>query len=104
VADHQTGLLVHYDPGDPEFFESRLAEAVNGLVAEPERAREYGAAGRQRCIDEFSWRTSPSRPWRSTGRCLADLGDPKTRRRVRETPDRCHVSAGRRHDVTPDRI
>ena len=42
VADHQTGLLVHYDAGDPEFFETRLAEAVNGLVAEPERARQYG--------------------------------------------------------------
>jgi starch synthase len=55
VADHQTGLLVHYDAGDPEFFETRLAEAVNGLVAEPERAREYGVAGRQRCIEEFSW-------------------------------------------------
>ena len=55
VADHQTGLLVHYDAGDPEFFESRLADAVNGLVAEPERARRYGEAGRQRCIAEFSW-------------------------------------------------
>ncbi len=55
VADHQTGLLVHYDPGDAEFFESRLADAVNTLVAEPERARQYGEAGRQRCIAEFSW-------------------------------------------------
>src|SRR6185295_16895167 len=26
VADTQTGLLVHYDAGDPEFFESRLAD------------------------------------------------------------------------------
>ena len=55
VADHQTGLLVHYDAGDPEFFETRLADAVNTLVAEPERARRYGEAGRQRCIEEFSW-------------------------------------------------
>ena len=55
VADHQTGLLVHYDAADPEFFESRLADAVNSLVADPERARQYGEAGRQRCIDEFSW-------------------------------------------------
>jgi starch synthase len=55
VADHQTGLLVHYDAGDPEFFESRLADAVNSLVADPGRARQYGEAGRQRCIDEFSW-------------------------------------------------
>ena len=55
VADHQTGVLVHYDQSDAEFFEIRLADAVNSLVAEPERARQYGEAGRQRCIDEFSW-------------------------------------------------
>ena len=55
VADHQTGLLVHYDPNDPAFFERRLAETVNSLVAEPEKARQYGQAGRQRCIQEFSW-------------------------------------------------
>ena len=55
VADYQTGVLVHYDPNDAEFFEIRLADAVNALVAEPERARQYGEAGRQRCIDEFSW-------------------------------------------------
>jgi starch synthase len=55
VADHQTGLLVHYDKSDPTFFERRLAEAVNSLVADPERARQYGQAGRQRCIQEFSW-------------------------------------------------
>ncbi len=55
VADHETGLLVHYDAADTAYYETRLAEAVNALVAEPERARRYGAAGRQRCIDEFSW-------------------------------------------------
>ena len=55
VADRQTGLLVHYDASDPAFFERRLAEAVNSLVADPERTRQYGQAGRQRCIQEFSW-------------------------------------------------
>jgi starch synthase len=55
VADHQTGLLVHYDPSDPAFFERRLADAVNSLVSEPQKARQYGQAGRQRCIQEFSW-------------------------------------------------
>lgn len=55
VADQQTGLLVHYDANDTATFERQLADAVNTLVADPERAREYGAAGRQRCIDEFSW-------------------------------------------------
>ncbi|MDH6197568.1 starch synthase [Mycobacterium frederiksbergense] len=55
VADRQTGLLVHYDTSDPRFFETRLADAVNSLVAEPDIARKYGEAGRERCIAEFSW-------------------------------------------------
>ncbi|MCF6387158.1 glycogen synthase [Mycobacterium sp. MBM] len=55
VADHETGLLVHYDADDAALFETRLADAVNTLVAEPDRARRYGEAGRQRCIEEFSW-------------------------------------------------
>jgi alpha-maltose-1-phosphate synthase len=55
VADRQTGLLVHYDADDPNCFELPLAEAVNSLVADSERARQYGQAGRERCIQEFSW-------------------------------------------------
>ena len=57
VADGRTGLLVHYDPADTAAFEARLAESVNSLVADPERARGYGIAGRERCIEEFSWAT-----------------------------------------------
>ncbi|QZT61591.1 glycogen synthase [Mycolicibacterium austroafricanum] len=55
VVDQRTGLLVHHDPDDTASFERGLAEAVNSLVADPQRARRYGVAGRQRCIDEFSW-------------------------------------------------
>jgi starch synthase len=55
VADRETGLLVHYDANDAEAFEKALATAVNELVADPDRARRYGAAGRERCIAEFSW-------------------------------------------------
>ncbi|MGV0793395.1 glycogen synthase [Mycolicibacterium sp. XJ1819] len=55
VADGRTGVLVHYDADDPTGYEARLAEAVNALVADPQRARRYGQAGRQRCIEEFSW-------------------------------------------------
>jgi starch synthase len=57
VADQRTGLLVHYSPNDTGTFERDLAYAVNTLVADPDRAREYGLAGRRRCIDEFSWAT-----------------------------------------------
>jgi len=55
VADQQTGLLVHYDPNDTASFERELAYAVNSLVADPAKAGHFGVAGRQRCIDEFSW-------------------------------------------------
>ncbi len=61
VVDGETGLLVGYDPaqaGDPEFirgFETQFAENVNELTRDRDRARQMGLAGRQRCIDEFSW-------------------------------------------------
>jgi starch synthase len=55
VADGVTGSLVHYDADYADAYEARLAEAVNALVADPVRAKEYGLAGRQRCIEEFSW-------------------------------------------------
>ncbi len=61
VADQQTGLLVDYDPAradDPEFvagFEADFAAKVNELTRDPARAAAMGRAGRQRCIDEFSW-------------------------------------------------
>lgn len=55
VADGRTGLLVHYAKADTAQYELELAAAVNSLVAEPARADGFGRAGRQRCIDEFSW-------------------------------------------------
>jgi alpha-maltose-1-phosphate synthase len=55
VADGQTGLLVHYDPTNPMGFEAGLAEAVNALLTDLDTTKRFGEAGRQRCIDEFSW-------------------------------------------------
>jgi glycogen synthase len=55
VADGITGSLVHYDADDPTGFQAGLAEAVNELVADPDKAKRYGEAGRQRCIEDFSW-------------------------------------------------
>ncbi len=63
VADGETGLLVPYDPqqaNDPAFmstFEETFAERVNELTRDPAHAAAMGRAGRQRCIDEFSWAT-----------------------------------------------
>jgi starch synthase len=55
VVDGHTGTLVHYDAADTATFEAGLAAAVNALVADRERARQYGLAGRRRCVEEFSW-------------------------------------------------
>jgi starch synthase len=61
VVDGETGYLVPYDPAqadDPAFvsaFEADLAAKINSLTADPDKARAFGLAGRQRCIDEFSW-------------------------------------------------
>ncbi len=55
VDDGVTGSLVHYDPDDPAGYQAGIAEAVNALVADRERAGRYGKEGRQRCIARFSW-------------------------------------------------
>jgi alpha-maltose-1-phosphate synthase len=61
VVDGETGYLVPYDPAradDPAAvaeFEQGLATKINSLTADPELARQFGLAGRQRCITEFSW-------------------------------------------------
>jgi starch synthase len=49
VADGETGLLV--PPGAPE----PLAEALNALLRDPDRARAMGQAGRKRAVAEFGW-------------------------------------------------
>ncbi|NLE98892.1 MAG: glycogen synthase [Propionibacterium sp.] len=61
VVDGETGLLVPYDPAqadDPEFvrgFETEFAGRINEMTRDLDRAKAFGLAGRQRCIDEFSW-------------------------------------------------
>ena len=61
VVDGRTGTLVAYDPKqaeDPAFvagFEAKFAEEINRITRDPALAEQYGKAGRQRCIDEFSW-------------------------------------------------
>jgi starch synthase len=61
VVDGSTGTLVGYDPkqaSDPAFvagFEAAFADAINAITRDPALAERYGRAGRQRCIDEFSW-------------------------------------------------
>ncbi len=61
VVEGETGYLVPYDPAladDPAAvseFERGLADKINELTRDPEKAKTFGEAGRRRCIDEFSW-------------------------------------------------
>ena len=57
IVDGETGVLVDYDAADAEGFERRLAEAVNAVAGDRERAAAMGAAGLERAKNEFSWRT-----------------------------------------------
>jgi starch synthase len=51
VVDGETGLLVPPDEPEP------LADALNALLRDPDRAAAMGLAGRKRAIAEFSWET-----------------------------------------------
>ena len=62
VVDGETGYLVPFDqdpvtsfPRDPETFAKDLAARINELMADPEKCREFGEAGRRRVEETFSW-------------------------------------------------
>ena len=68
VAEGETGLLVPYEPtaagdgpADPARFARDIADRVNALVADPERARAMGRAGRHRVEEHFSWDVAATR-------------------------------------------
>jgi len=69
VDDGVTGRLVPIEqsddgtgtPLDPERFVADMAATLAEVVADPERARAMGAAGRARAVDEFSWGTVAER-------------------------------------------
>ena len=63
VVDGETGLLVPFEPSDdglrtpvdPEGFAAAIAEGVNELVRDPDRAAAMGKAGRTRVLEHFAW-------------------------------------------------
>ena len=55
VQDGETGLLVDYNPDDPDGFEAAIAARVNTLVGDPALAARMGTAGRARAVREFDW-------------------------------------------------
>jgi starch synthase len=63
VVDGETGRLVPIEqaqdgtgtPLDPDRFVADLAATLTEVVSDPERARAYGRAGRERAATAFSW-------------------------------------------------
>ena len=57
VDDGETGILVPYDETRPGTFEQRIADGVNELLTDPDRATAMGELGRQRVVADFGWDT-----------------------------------------------
>jgi len=62
VVDGETGYLVPFEqdpvtgfPRHPETFARDLAARLNEMLADPERCRRFGDAGRRRVEETFSW-------------------------------------------------
>ena len=62
VDDGVTGLLVplkiasgSLEPADRAGFVAGLADGINELVRDPDRAAEMGRAGRERAVERFAW-------------------------------------------------
>lgn len=63
IEHGKTGLLVPIEqmddgtgtPLNPDKFEADLAAALNELCANPQKAKEMGAAGRKRVEEHFAW-------------------------------------------------
>jgi starch synthase len=63
VVDGETGLLVPFEqdvvtgfPTNPEKFARDLAAKLAELMADPEKCRRFGDAGRSRVEETFSWK------------------------------------------------
>lgn len=67
VDDGVTGTLVPFVEGpeqsgrEAQAFRAGIADAVNALLADPDRAAAMGAAGRVRAEREFTWETAAAR-------------------------------------------
>jgi starch synthase len=63
IVNAETGLLVRFEasgdafgsPADPAGFAHDLADGINALLADPEKARTMGRAARERVEAEFAW-------------------------------------------------
>lgn len=62
VVDGETGYLIPFDqdtvtgfPVDPGKFSKDLAGGINRLVADPDKCKRFGDAGRRRVEENFGW-------------------------------------------------
>jgi alpha-maltose-1-phosphate synthase len=62
VVENETGFLVPFDqdpatsfPTHPDQFARDLATKLAALLADPDKCRRFGAAGRKRVEEHFSW-------------------------------------------------
>jgi starch synthase len=62
VVDGETGYLVRFDqdpvttfPSNHDQFARDLAGKISDLLADPEKAKRFGAAGRKRVEETFAW-------------------------------------------------
>jgi alpha-maltose-1-phosphate synthase len=62
VVDGETGYLVPFAadpatgfPSNPEQFARDLAAKISELLADPEKCRHFGEAGRRRVEKKFAW-------------------------------------------------
>lgn len=63
VVDGETGYLVPIDqlhdgtgtPTNPDKFVHDMADAINRIMSDPEKAKLMGRAGYERARDHFSW-------------------------------------------------
>ena len=62
VVEDETGFLVPFEadpvttfPVNPDKFARDLAAKVSSLLADPGKAKQFGAAGRKRVEDTFAW-------------------------------------------------
>lgn len=85
VVDGVTGYLVPFEhdpvtsfPLHPEKFSRDLAAKISSLLADPEKARQFGEAGRKRVEEKFSW-TAIAEQTIHLYRQLIDSHRPRTR-------------------------
>ena len=83
VVDGETGYLVPVDqlhdgtgtPTNPDKFVHDMADAINRIMADPEKAKQMGQAGYERATTSAGSR-SPTRPSRSMKTCLPSRAKP----------------------------